>query len=86
MDDKLKYHDILLQNQKWVYSAPRPSADYWGTLEEEEENEAEDFLEQIKKCTEEMRYGTGNGEIVLNTRSFISIKCFYLIGKSLQMP
>ena len=67
VDDKLKYHDILLQNQKWVYSAPRPSADYWGTLEEEEENEAEHFLEQIKKCSEEMRYGTGNGEIVLNT-------------------
>jgi len=58
VNDKLKYHDILLQNQKWKYSAPRPSS-------VSESGEAEKFLKQIKKCTEKMRYGQGNGEIVI---------------------
>ena len=25
IEDKQKYHDVMLQNQKWVYSAERPS-------------------------------------------------------------
>ena len=64
LDDRLKYHDILLQNQKWVYSAPRPSTEYWSTLDEDEQ--AEKFLKQIQQCTEEMRYGTGDGKFEIN--------------------
>jgi len=63
VDDKLKYHEILLQNQKWKYSAPLPSPGYWNNLDEDERYQAKVFLEQIKRYTEEMRYGTGNGEI-----------------------
>ena len=52
---------MLLQNQKWEYSAPRPSEEYWNSLAEtdEDENETEDFLQQIQQCTEIMRYGNG---------------------------
>ena len=66
LERKLKYQDILLQNQKWVYSAPYPSDDYWSNLDGNDEEEVEDFLKQIKKCTEEMRYGTGDGEISIH--------------------
>ena len=66
VEDKLEYHDILLKNQKWEYSAPHPSDEYWITLDENEVEEAEDFLSHIKRCTEEMRYGRGNGEIEIN--------------------
>jgi len=66
IEEKQKYHDVMLQNQQWKYSAPRPSDDYWSTLDGDEDDIAEDFLEQIKKSTEEMRYGTGNGEIEIN--------------------
>jgi len=59
--DRQKYHEMLLQNQKWEYSAPRPSEEYWNSLAEtdEDENETEDFLQQIQQCTEIMRYGNG---------------------------
>ena len=68
IEDKQKYHERLLQNQKWVYSAPRPSGEYWSSLDDEDEfDEVEDFLKQIQQCTEEMRYGTGNGEIEIST-------------------
>ena len=70
LDDRLTYHDILLQNQGWKYSAPHPSAEYLGTLNGDEVGEAEDFLTHIKECTEEMRYGRGNregnGEVEIN--------------------
>jgi len=66
IEDKQKYHDVMLQNQQWKYSAPYPSDDYWTTLDEDEDEQAEKFLKQIKTYTEEMRYGTGNGEITLN--------------------
>ena len=66
VNDKLKYQEILLQNQGWKYSAPHPSTEYWSTFDEDEETEAEDFLNHIKKSTEEMRYGTGNGQIEIN--------------------
>ena len=58
VDDKLKYHDILLQNQQWDYD---PMED-WSTLNENEKH----FLKQVKKCTEKMRYGKGNGDICLS--------------------
>ena len=64
VDEKLKYHDILLQNQKWKYSAPRPSDDYWNSLDGEDQ-QAEEFLKQIQKFTEKMRYGQGDGFIDL---------------------
>jgi len=66
LDGRLTYHDILLQNQKWVYSAPYPSAEYWNNLDGDGNRVAKDFLRQIKVCTEEMRYGQGNGELTLN--------------------
>ena len=57
---KLKYHDVLLQNQKWKYSARHPSDDYWNSVRGSDQYyEAKRFLEEMKKCTEEMRYGIG---------------------------
>ena len=57
VDERLKYHEVLLQNQKWKYSAPRPSYQYWAGLNEDERGNAEEFLKQMKQYTEEMRYG-----------------------------
>ena len=62
VDNKQKYHEVLLKNQQWKYSAPRPSGEYW----DEEEEDAEEFLTQIEQCTEEMRYGTSNGNVVID--------------------
>jgi len=64
VDEKQKYHEILLKNQKWEYSANRPSADYWNSLGEDDFDEAEDLLKQMKEYTEEMRYSIsiGGGE------------------------
>ena len=67
IEDKQKYHDVMLQNQQWKYSAPYPDDDYWTTLDEDEDEQAEKFLEQIKKCTEKMRYGKGDGSIDINS-------------------
>jgi len=67
VEDKLKYHDILLQNQKWKYLVPRPPDEYWSRTDVDDE-EVEDFLNQIKKCTEEMRYGNGDGDIELDAQ------------------
>jgi len=69
VDEKLKYHDILLQNQGWKYSAPSPSAEYWSTLNENEKRVAKDFLRQIQYCTEDMRNCQGDGVFVLNVNS-----------------
>ena len=66
VDNKQKHHEVLLRNQQWKYSAPRPSQEYWDDLDEDEDDAAEEFLTQIKKCTEEMRYGTGNGDIYID--------------------
>ena len=53
---KLKYHDVLLQNQKWKYSARYPSDDYWNSVRGSDQYyEAKRFLEEMKKCTEEIR-------------------------------
>jgi len=68
MDKKQKYHEVLLKNQQWKYSAPRPSLEYWDTVGVDDEA-AESFLEQIKKYTEEMRYGTGDGNIDIDVDS-----------------
>ena len=58
----LNYHEVLLRNQKWEYSAPRPSPAYWDVLDEEEDENAEEFLKDIRQCTEKMRYGTGDDD------------------------
>jgi len=58
MDKRQKYHEVLLKNQKWEYSAPRPSQEYWNGLDPVEDGEAEKFLESIKKYTKDMRHGT----------------------------
>jgi len=71
LHDKLNYHEALLEDQKWKYSAPRPSEEYWDNLEHDpednlfQESMAEDFLSDIQKCTEHMRYGTNNGDICI---------------------
>ena len=65
-DDKLSYHYILLKNQKWVYSAINPPEDYWDTTPIMHDD-AESFLKQIRKKTEQIRYGQlTNGKIDLN--------------------
>ena len=66
MDDKISYHEVLLENQKWEYQARCPSEEYWDDVGDEEEEAGKDFLEQIKQNTEEMRYGTGDGDILIN--------------------
>ena len=61
---KLKYHDMLLQNQKWKYSARHPSDDYWNSVQDSGlDYEANAFVTEIKKCTEKMRYCTGDDHI-----------------------
>ena len=67
VDNKLNYHEVLLKNQQWKYSAPRPSEEYWNnTVGEDEVAAAESFLTQIKQHTEEMRYGTSNRKVVID--------------------
>ena len=66
VDKKQNYHEVLLRNQQWKYSAPRPPATYWYTIGEDEGSAATDFLTQIKQRTEEMRYGTSNGNVVID--------------------
>jgi len=65
MRKRQKYLKALLQNQKWEYSAPRPSEEYWNNLDDQEidEDSPEEFLADIQKCTKEMRYGNGDGDI-----------------------
>ena len=67
VDNKQKYHQVLLKNQQWKYSASRPPNGYWDGLDEDEDVAAEEFLQQIKKYTEEMRYGTSNGDIRIHS-------------------
>jgi len=58
-ETKQKYHEILLKNQKWEYSVPRPDAAFWNGITDDGLAEAEDFLVQMQKQTEIMRYGSG---------------------------
>ena len=65
-DDKLSYHYILLKNQKWEYSAINPPEDYWDDTPIMHDD-AESFLKQIRRKTEQIRYGQlTNGKIDLN--------------------
>jgi len=63
VDSRLKYHEVMLKNQKWEYSAPPPSSRYWRSVGHTEHDEsyagleATDFLDQIKTNTCNMRYG-----------------------------
>ena len=54
---------VLLKNQKWEYSAPRPFD--FAHMDDDGE-EAEYFLEQIEDYTKKMRYGTGDGDIYIS--------------------
>ena len=54
---------VLLKNQKWEYSAPRPFD--FAHMDDDGE-EAEVFLEQIEDYTKKMRYGTGDGDIYIS--------------------
>jgi len=51
--EKIDYHEILLQNQQWKYSAEELSEEYWDS--NVNPYPAEKFLTEIKQCTEEMR-------------------------------
>ena len=53
-ETRIKYQEVLLKNQTWKYSAPRPSRDYWNNSENEREP-AKQFLAQIKKQTQDLR-------------------------------
>ena len=65
VDKKQKYHEVLLRNQQWKYSAPRPPQEYWNTIDDDEADSVEQFLSQIKQRTEQMRYGTGDGVVII---------------------
>lgn len=68
MKDELNYHEALLKNQKWEYSAPRPSDEYWNAAAENGDVEdAELFLQQIQSNTEAMRYGSVDGDIIIES-------------------
>ena len=61
VENKLNYHEVLTKNQQWKYSAPRPAEEYWEDIwDEDNEDEAENFLAQIKIETKEMRFPTDN--------------------------
>jgi hypothetical protein len=55
VENRQKYHEILLKNQKWEYSAPCLGVARGSTVKR--------FLDQIKKATCNMRYGTCDGTI-----------------------
>jgi len=57
---KQKYHDVLLKNQKWEYSAPSPSQEYWNNVLNV--FEARSLISQIKYNTKDMRYGNGDDD------------------------
>ena len=67
VEDKLNYHEdkqayleVLIKNQKWKYTLSRPSQEYWINVDHPEDEAAEEFLKDIRQCTEKMRYGTGD--------------------------
>jgi len=66
MENKQKHHDVLLKNQKWEYSAPGLTVSYLDSIGVDQRDEVEDLLRQIQKYTEEMRYGTSDGDITLD--------------------
>ena len=75
VDDKQKYHEVLLKNQKWKYSAPRPSQEYWDSIgvgDVDVSINVETFLQQIQQCTEAMRYGHADGNIHLNVPLYVT--------------
>ena len=84
MDNKQKYHEVLLKNQQWKYLAPRPPEEYWDGLDEDEAaaTAADSFLTQIKQNTEEM--STVDGEISIEA-PIIYNEEFLPLGKSLLM-
>ena len=57
VENRQKYHEVILRNQKWEYSAPRPSRDYWQSITDDQEEEANAFLDLIEKNTSAMRRG-----------------------------
>ena len=38
VDNKQKYHEVLIKNQQWKYAAPRPSHEYWNTVGVDEDD------------------------------------------------
>ena len=52
IEERQRYHEILIKNQNWEYSADRPSDEYWESIDEDEDDTAEEFLEQIEKQTQ----------------------------------
>ena len=68
IEERQRYHEILIKNQNWEYSADRPSDEYWESIDEDEDDTAEEFLEQIEKQTEDLRKGSiSDGIISIST-------------------
>ena len=78
VDNKQKYHEVLMQNQKWNYSAPRPSQEYWNTIDDADVGYVEEFLEQIKEETEGMRNGKDGYEIVIDPNNSVQYNQVFL--------
>ena len=54
VENRQKYHEVLLKNQKWEYAAPYPNEFSIGEHR---------VLDQMKKITCDMRYGKCNGKV-----------------------
>jgi len=69
VEKKLKYHETLLKNQKWKYSAPRPPYEYWEIEiydDQAEEEDAETYLREIENVTNQLRNGTSDGFVSIS--------------------
>jgi hypothetical protein len=59
VETKFEYHEMLIKNQSWKYSAPVHSLDYWlnNGYDEDEADYLSDQSEQLKNATISMRRG-----------------------------
>ena len=57
--DKLNYHEVMLESQKWEYSVPYPYDTFDGSPEK-------GFLDTLKENTCNMRYGKGCGSVEID--------------------
>ena len=66
VENNLKYHEVLLKSQKWEYPSSSLTVSYLDSIGADQRDEVEELLRQIQKYTEEMRYGTSDGDITLD--------------------
>jgi len=65
LDNKQKYHEVILKNQKWTFPTIAHSLEYRSSLGQHEIAEVTKFLKQVEFYTRKMRYGTASGQIAL---------------------